>query len=112
MLTPNSLTDRTRRYSVTMRVAVLVFVVLLGIDNAVARWTASSLSSLGFGVSSKPFALILMAIIFASLVGADFIARKRCLPRCPSCGKAFYPSNVELVVATKHCPYCAAQVIS
>jgi predicted RNA-binding Zn-ribbon protein involved in translation (DUF1610 family) len=110
-VTPDSLNKAMRRYQSILYVAMLPFIPLMIFNGSIARWLADHLALLGLNIKWATLGLILIGIWIAGLFGSILAVQSRLWPKCPSCYKRITPSNVGIVIATKHCPMCGDLIV-
>ena len=106
-MTITELRKRKNKYWIYSSAFTLLgaLVLLLAINPTCSEFASSYVSKQTFIFAVLIFGLI---IIF----GGIFISANKYLPKCPSCEKAFYPLQLDIVIATKNCTFCGKNVVT
>jgi hypothetical protein len=87
------------------------FLLLMIYNTEISRWVSALLADAGIAVRAPTVALVQIGAGLVLFFGAIFGGHRWFLAHCSKCSKAFYPNNSGIVIATKNCPNCGAQVI-
>ena len=112
-MTPKDIKSAERTYwiAVSLSILPLMAVAYGGKSKLIAAWLAETLSSAGIPITTSNASLIPLGGALVFTFAIIFLAQYKLLAKCPSCRKAFTPNNSGIVIATKHCPNCGAQVL-
>lgn len=112
-MTPKDIKSAERNYWIAAPFSILPLMLLAygGKSKLIAGWLAETLNSLGIPITASNASLILLGAALVFTFAIILLAQYKLLAKCPSCHKAFTPNKSGIVIATKHCPNCGAQVI-
>ena len=111
-MTPLDIKAAERKYWFFVYLTSAPLLLLLFYKTELSQWVSILLANAGISVSASTVALVQFGTALVIFFAVIFRGQYWFLARCPKCAKPIYPNNVGIVIATKNCPNCGAQVIS
>lgn len=111
-MTPSEIKLAERKYWYFIYLITAPLLLLLAYNTEISESVTSWLNNEGVSVSASTVALLQIGIELTLFFVAFWRGYCSFLARCPKCKKPIHPNNVGVVIATKHCTNCGAQVIS
>lgn len=110
-MTPEQIKAAERKYWAFIYVVMAPFPLLAFYNTELSQWTSNALDAASISVRPQTMALVQLGLNVILLFAAIFVGHRRLLARCPKCNKPIYLNNAGIVIATKNCPSCGAQII-
>ena len=111
-MTPEKIKAAERKYWAFIYVVMVPFLLLAFYNTELSQWSSNALGAAAVSVRPRIMALVQLGLNVVLLFTAIFVGHRQLLARCPKCNKPIYPNNAGIVIATKNCPSCGAQIIS
>jgi hypothetical protein len=112
MVTVVGVNKATRQYWVAVNVGMALPIALLIFHKRIAVWLADLVGSFGIHIKLPILSLVLLGVSLGIAFGGIFLMQRLFLLRCPACRAVITPNVAGLVIATKHCPKCGAEIVA